>query len=56
MRVILQNHLLQREFFRKIRKIGHKTVTYADNLFLPFALLAANTFLPPALLILALKP
>ena len=29
---------------------------YADNLFLPFALLAANTFLPPGVLILARKP
>jgi len=29
---------------------------YADKTFLPLALLAANTFLPPALLILALKP
>ena len=31
-------------------------VHQADNLALPFALLAARTFLPPALLILALKP
>lgn len=31
-------------------------IRQADNLALPFALLAANTFLPPALLILALKP
>ena len=29
---------------------------YADNFFLPFARLAANTFLPPGVLILALKP
>ena len=29
---------------------------YADNFFLPFALLAASTFLPPAELILALNP
>ena len=29
---------------------------YADNFFLPLALLAANTFLPPGVLILALKP
>ena len=28
----------------------------ADNLALPFALLEANTFLPPGLLILARKP
>ena len=31
-------------------------MTYADNTFLPFALLAASTFLPPAVLILALNP
>jgi len=31
-------------------------VHQADNFALPFALLAARTFLPPALLILALKP
>ncbi len=37
-------------------KEGHISVTYADNLFLPFARLAANTFLPPGVLILALKP
>ena len=34
----------------------HKNVAYADNFFLPFNLLAANTFLPPAVLILLLKP
>ena len=33
-----------------------KAVAYADNFFLPFNLLAANTFLPPAVLILFLKP
>ena len=33
-----------------------KAVAYADNFFLPFNLLAANTFLPPAELILFLKP
>ena len=32
------------------------TATYADNLFLPFALLLAKTFLPLAVLILFLKP
>ena len=31
-------------------------MTYADNFFLPFARLAARTFLPPGVLILALKP
>ncbi len=31
-------------------------VAYADNFFLPFNLLAASTFLPPAVLILARKP
>ena len=31
-------------------------MAYADNFFLPFALLEANTFLPPAVLILLLKP
>ena len=40
----------------KKRKKGHITVTYADNFFLPFARLAAKTFLPPGVLILALKP
>mgnify|MGYP002508974893 CR=1 FL=1 len=38
------------------RRKGHKYAAYADNFFLPFALLAAKTFLPPALLILALNP
>jgi hypothetical protein len=40
----------------KKRKKGHISVTYADNFFLPFARLAAKTFLPPGVLILALKP
>ena len=31
-------------------------MAYADKTFLPFALLEASTFLPPAVLILALKP
>ena len=31
-------------------------VNYADNLFLPFARLAAKTFLPPGVLILARNP
>ena len=38
------------------RKKGHIAVTYADNFFLPFARLAAKTFLPPGVLILALNP
>ena len=38
------------------RRKDHKNVAYADNFFLPFNLLAANTFLPPAVLILLLKP
>ncbi len=38
------------------RRKGHKIATYADNCFLPFALLAANTFLPLAVAILALNP
>ena len=38
------------------RRKGHIYVTYADNTFLPFALLAARTFLPPAVAILALNP
>ena len=33
-----------------------KIVAYADNFFLPFNLLAAKTFLPPAVLILLLNP
>lgn len=37
-------------------KEGHISVTYADNFFLPFARLAAKTFLPPGVLILALNP
>ena len=43
---------------RAHRKKGHILwpVNYADNLFLPFARLAAKTFLPPGVLILALKP
>lgn len=31
-------------------------LNYADNFFLPFALLACRTFLPPGVLILALNP
>ena len=31
-------------------------MSYADKLFLPFNLLAASTFLPPFVLILALNP
>ena len=38
------------------RRKGHIYAAYADNFFLPFALLAASTFLPPAVLILDLKP
>jgi hypothetical protein len=38
------------------RRKGHIIATYADSFFLPFALLADNTFLPPAVAILALKP
>ena len=38
------------------RRKGHIYAAYADNLFLPFNLLAASTFLPPLVLILALKP
>jgi len=44
--------------FQKHEKLqkGHISVTYADNFFLPFARLAAKTFLPPGVLILALNP
>lgn len=42
-------------YFIKRRK-GHNTAAYADNCFLPFALLAARTFLPPFVLILDLNP
>ena len=38
------------------KRKGHMTATYADNLFLPFALLLAKTFLPLAVLILFLNP
>ena len=38
------------------RRKGHIYAAYADNCFLPFNLLAAKTFLPPGVLILALKP
>jgi hypothetical protein len=38
------------------RRKGHNNATYADNLFLPFALLLESTFLPLAELILALNP
>ena len=38
------------------RRKGHIYAAYADNLFLPLNLLAAKTFLPPGVLILALKP
>ena len=53
---VLSQRLRKSHEIVSIEKIGHKTAAYADNLFLPFALLAARTFLPPALLILALKP
>ena len=47
-------------FFLKRRKTtnncGPALYYYADNFFLPFNLLAAKTFLPPALLILLRKP
>lgn len=33
-----------------------RLIYYADNFALPFARLAAKTFLPPGVLILALKP
>ena len=52
---ILKTAFTPPNFFKK-RKIGHIAVTYADNFFLPFARLAAKTFLPPGVLILALKP
>ena len=46
--------------FRKsnslLRRKTTNSVVYADNLFLPFNLLAAKTFLPPLLLILARNP
>ena len=46
---VLSQRLRKSHEIVSIEKIGHKTAAYADNL-------AANTFLPPALLILALKP
>ena len=46
--------------FRKsnslLRRKTTNSVVYADNLFLPFNLLAANTFLPPFVLILLRNP
>ena len=53
---VLSQRFCESHKFSPLEKIGHKIAAYADNLFLPFALLAAKTFLPPALLILALKP
>ena len=47
---VLSQRLRKSHEIVSIEKIGHKTAAYADNLFLPFSLL------PPALLILALKP
>ncbi len=45
---------------KKATRCGLPSVTriqrYADNIFLPFNLLAARTFLPPFVLILALNP
>ena len=38
------------------RRKTTKNVAYADNFFLPFNLLAANTFLPLAVFILCLNP
>jgi len=38
------------------RKKGHTPAAYTVKLFLPLALLADKTFLPFAVLILALKP
>ena len=49
------HHLIIHPFFLR-KENDHKNVAYADNFFLPFNLLAANTFLPPAVLILLLKP
>ena len=46
-------HLFNYFFYR--RK-GHIYAAYADNTFLPFALLLASTFLPPFVLILDLNP
>ena len=53
---VLSQRLRKSHEIVSIEKIGHKTAAYADNTFLPFALLAARTFLPPAVLILDLKP
>ena len=41
---------------KKREEKATKAAAYADNFFLPFALLAASTFLPPAVFILALNP
>ena len=43
-------------FFSGFPKILCGLWFYADNFFLPFNLLAAKTFLPPFVLILALNP
>jgi hypothetical protein len=44
------------DFLCQKRRKTTKNVAYADNFFLPFNLLAAKTFLPPAVFILARKP
>ena len=49
-------HTLSKILQNLKRKKGHIYAAYADNFFLPFNLLAANTFLPPGVLILALNP
>jgi hypothetical protein len=43
-------------FHKNEKRKGHIAATYADNLFLPFALRLAKTFLPLAVLSLFLKP
>ena len=49
-------NIISSSLYKINRRKGHIPAAYADNTFLPFALLAAKTFLPPAVLILALNP
>ena len=55
-RLVRESYRLHESVFNSGLDMVIIAVTYADNFFLPFARLAAKTFLPPGVLILALKP
>ena len=53
---ICKKHILISGLLQFKKRKDHITAVYADNLFLPFNLLEAKTFLPPGVLILLLNP